>query len=60
MFKKNDRLRLYINYRELNKVIVKNRHPLSLIRETLDCLNGAQCFTMLDLKDAYHRIYIGG
>ena len=56
--KKDGGLRLCVDYRGLNKVTVKNRHPLPLISETLDRLNGAKCFTKLDLKDAYHRIRI--
>lgn len=56
--KKDGGLRLCVDYRGLNKVTVKNRHPLPLISETLDRLNGAKKFTKLDLKDAYHRIRI--
>ena len=56
--KKDGGLRLCVDYRGLNKVTVKNRHPLPLISETLDRLNGAKHFTKLDLKDAYHRIRI--
>ena len=56
--KKDGGLRLCVDYRGLNKVTVKNRHPLPLISETLDRLNGAKVFTKLDLKDAYHRIRI--
>ena len=56
--KKDGGLRLCVDYRGLNKVTVKNRHPLPLISETLDRLNGAKQFTKLDLKDAYHRIRI--
>ena len=58
MLKKDGGLRLCVDYRGLNKVTVKNRHPLPLISETLDRLNGAKQFTKLDLKDAYHRIRI--
>ena len=36
--KKDRNLRMYVNYRELNKIIKKNRHPLSFIEETLDRL----------------------
>jgi Reverse transcriptase (RNA-dependent DNA polymerase) len=49
---------LCVDYRGLNKVTIKNRHPLLLIDETLDRLVGAQVFTKLDLKDAYHRVRI--
>lgn len=56
--KKDGGLRLCVDYRGLNKVTVKNRHPLPLIDETLDRLVGAKVFTKLDLKDAYHRIRI--
>src|SRR5208282_4963432 len=56
--KKDGGLRLCVDYRGLNKVTVKNRHPLPLIDETLDRLVGSQVFTKLDLKDAYHRIRI--
>ena len=58
MPKKDGGLRLYVDYRGLNKVIVKNRHPLPLISETLDRLSGAKVFTKLDLKDTYYRIRI--
>jgi hypothetical protein len=54
---KNDKgLRLYIDYRALNKLTVKNRHALPLIDETINRLFGAKIYTKLDLKDAYYRI----
>ena len=56
--KSDGSLRLCVDYRALNKVTVKNRHPLPLINETLDRLTGAKIFTKLDLRDAYHRIRI--
>jgi hypothetical protein len=51
-------LRLCVDYRRLNKVTIKNRHPLPLISEILDRLTGAKIFTKLDLKNAYYRIKI--
>ena len=51
-------MRLCVDYRALNKVIIKNRYPLPLISETLDRLGGAAVYTKLDLRDAYHRIPI--
>ena len=56
--KKDGSLRLCVDYRGLNKITVKNRHPLPLITETLDRLQGARCFTKLDIRNAYHRIRI--
>jgi transposase InsO family protein len=58
--KKDGGLRLCVDYRGLNKVTIKNRHPLPLIDETLDRLTGAEMLTKVDLKDAYHRIRIKG
>lgn len=56
--KKDGTLRLCVNYRGLNALTIKNRHALPLISETLDRLGRAQCYSVLDLKDAYHRISI--
>jgi hypothetical protein len=51
-------LRFYVDYRALNKLIMKNRHALLLIDETIDKLSGAKIYIKLDLKDAYYRIRI--
>jgi len=56
--KKDGKLRLCADYRELNEVTTKDRHPLQLISEALDRLGGAKYFTKLDIKDAYHNIRI--
>jgi hypothetical protein len=54
---KSDRgLRLYVDYRALNKLIIKNRHALPLIDETINKLSDAKIYTKLNLKDAYYRI----
>jgi Reverse transcriptase (RNA-dependent DNA polymerase) len=47
-----------VDYRGLNKVTIRNRHPLPLISETLDWLSRAKRFTKFNLRDAYHRIRI--
>jgi hypothetical protein len=58
ILKKDGNLRLCVDYRDLNKIIVKNRHPLPLIGETLNRLNGAAIYTKLDFKKIYYRIRI--
>ena len=58
VLKKDSTLRLCVDYRGLNKVTIKNRHPLPLISKTLDRLGGAKVFSKIDLKDAYYRIPI--
>ena len=46
--------RLCVNYWDLNNLIIKNRYPLPLIRESSDKLRRAKKFTQLDLISAYH------
>ena len=58
VFKKNEKLRLCVNYRDLNAIIIKNRHSLLFIIETLNRLCEAKRFIKLNLKNAYHRIRI--
>jgi hypothetical protein len=58
IFKKDERFRLYVNYKDLNKITIKNRHLLSLMEEILDRLNGAAVYTKFDLKDIYYKIRI--
>jgi len=53
--KKDGKLRLCADYRALNEVTKKDRHPLPLISEALDRLGGVNYFTKLDIKDAYHK-----
>ncbi len=52
--KKNNDLCLYVNYRELNQITVKNHHSLSLISETLNWLSDAKIFIKLNFKNTYH------
>jgi hypothetical protein len=54
----NGILRLYIDYRALNKITIKNRYPLSFINEIINRLAGAVMYTKLDLKNAYYKIRI--
>ncbi|GKE65054.1 putative reverse transcriptase domain-containing protein [Tanacetum coccineum] len=53
--KKNDgSFRMCIDYRELNKLIVKNRYPLPRIDDLFDQLQGSQFFSKIDLRSGYH------
>ena len=56
--KKNRTLRSVINYRELNKITVKNQYSLLLITEVLDRLSSVKIFSKLNIKDIYHCIRI--
>ena len=47
-----------IDYRALNKILLKNRYPLPWIDELIDNLKGAKFFTKLNLKSRYHQIPI--
>jgi predicted transcriptional regulator len=58
VLKKNEKLRLCVDYRGLNKIIRKNRHSLSLITQMLDQLKDCRFFIKIDLTDAYNRIRI--
>jgi hypothetical protein len=56
--KKDGSLRLYVDYRLLNNITVKNSYPLLLISELQDRLQEAQWFTKLDIIKAYIKIRI--
>ena len=58
VFKKNNDLRLYVNYKKLNAITIKNRHSLFLITKILNRFCEIKCFIKLNLKNVYHRIRI--
>ncbi|KAK9730631.1 Reverse transcriptase (RNA-dependent DNA polymerase) [Popillia japonica] len=54
--KKDGSHRLCIDYRKLNKVVVKDRYPLPLIEDQLDRLQEAGVFSTLDLKNGFFHV----
>ena len=52
--KKDKTLRLYIDYRRLNRVRIKNRYPLPRIDDLFDQLRGARVYSKIDLRTGYH------
>ena len=57
--KKKDRtLRLCIDYKELNKITIKNEYPLPRIDDLFDQLQGAGIFSKIDLRLRYHQLRI--
>ncbi len=56
--KTNDKLRLCVDYKELNEIIIKNRYSLFFINENLNKLFETKIFIKLNVKDVFHRIKI--
>ncbi|KAJ0854940.1 putative nucleotidyltransferase, Ribonuclease H [Helianthus annuus] len=57
--KKKDGLsRMCIDYWELNKLTIKNRYPLPQIDDLFDQLQGATCFSKIDIRSGYHQLRI--
>ncbi|KAK8921802.1 hypothetical protein KSP39_PZI019922 [Platanthera zijinensis] len=56
--KKDGSLRLCIDYRELNKVTIKNKYPLPRVDDLFDQLKGSSVFSTIDLRTGYHQLKI--
>ena len=57
--KKKDRtLRLCIDYRQLNRVTIKNRYPLLRIDDLFDQLRGVRVYSKIDLRIGYHQLRV--
>ncbi|GKD21971.1 putative reverse transcriptase domain-containing protein, partial [Tanacetum coccineum] len=56
--KKDGAMRMCIDYRELNKLTIKNRYPLPRSDKLFDQLQGACCFSKIDLHSGYHQLRV--
>ncbi|GKC76658.1 putative reverse transcriptase domain-containing protein, partial [Tanacetum coccineum] len=56
--KKDSSFCMCIDYRELNKLTIKNRYPLPKIDDLFDQLQGSRYFSKIDLRSSYHQLRV--
>ncbi|GJU31774.1 putative reverse transcriptase domain-containing protein [Tanacetum coccineum] len=56
--KKDESFRICIDYRELNKLTIKNRYPLPRIDDLFDQLQGSSTYSKIDLRSGYHQLRV--
>nr|GEV90674.1 hypothetical protein [Tanacetum cinerariifolium] len=56
--KKDESFRMCIDYRELNKLTVKNRYPLPRIDDLFDQLQGSNVYPKIDMRPGYHQVRV--
>ena len=56
--KKDGSSRLCVDYRQLNKITIKNKYPLSRIDDLMDQLHRSSVFSKIDLRLGYHQILV--
>ena len=56
--KKDGSLQLCIDYRQLNRVTIRNQYPLPRIDELFDQLQGSRVYFKIDLRSRYHQLRV--
>nr|GEV93188.1 putative reverse transcriptase domain-containing protein [Tanacetum cinerariifolium] len=56
--KKDESFRMCIDYRELNKLTIKNRYPLPIIDDLFDQLQGLSIYSKINLRSGYHQLRV--
>ena len=54
--KLNGKLRMYVDYRQFNAIIVKNRYTLFLIHEMQDRIKRSKIFLKINIREGYYKI----
>lgn len=55
LVRKGGKIRMYIDYPAVNKVIERDRFPLPLLEDCLEYFSGKKYFTILDMKKGFHQ-----
>ena len=58
MKNKDKTLQLFIDYKQLNRVTIKNRYPLPRIDDLFAQLRGARVYSKIDLRTGYHQLRV--
>jgi len=56
--KKDESSRICVDYRQLNKMTIKNKYPLPRIDDLIDQLHGSSVFSKIDMWSGYHHILV--